>query len=67
MSTERITGAFRAETPEEAVRLAKEWIHAEPNVRLRTVCSVRPATRSDGARWPGVWSVELAVSAKDPT
>lgn len=63
--TERLAGAFRAETSAEAIALAKDWIRAEPRVRLRTVASCRPATR-DGRTWPGVWRVELVVSPKEP-
>jgi len=52
---DRITLGFRAETADEAVGLAKAWAHNEPNLRIKTVCSVR----RDGAYGP--WRVELAV------
>jgi hypothetical protein len=66
VSTERLAAAFRAETSEEAIALAKEWIRAEPRVRLRTIASCRPAVHPDGTPRPGVWTVEVVVNPKAP-
>lgn len=55
---------FGAPTAEEAQRLAREWAAAEPRLRLRTVCSVRPreARDTDLDSWgEPLWTVVLAV------
>lgn len=53
---EHIVVAFLADTPEEAVGLAKAWCREEPNLTLRTIGGVRrdPANA-------GLWHVTLVV------
>lgn len=58
--TQRLTAAFFADTPADAVAQAKAWLAAEPHLRLRTVCRVSrdPANARR-------WIVELAVSERE--
>lgn len=62
MTAERLTVAFLADSPADAVAAAKAWVAAEPALRLRTICSVRrdPANQRS-------WIVELAVNEKPGT
>ena len=59
--TYQLTGRFWAETSDDAIRQAKEWIHAEPALRLRTVAKVTAV--------PGLaaWDVTVAVAEANPT
>lgn len=50
----------RGETAAEAQAAAREWARAEPNVTLRTICSVRPCVHNGQPR-PGSWTVTLAL------
>lgn len=59
---EQMTGRFAAETSDEAVRQAKDWIHAEPHLRLRTIAKVVAEIR-DGTP-TGAWLVTVAVSPR---
>lgn len=58
---EHIVVAFLADTPEEAVMLAKAWCRAEPRLTLRTLGRVD----RDPAN-PGLWHVTLVVRRTTP-
>lgn len=56
--TEQLELRFMADSADDAVRQAKAWAKAEPNLRLRTIARVRQA---EGAGW----IVTLAVTWLD--
>lgn len=61
----RLTIAVAAASAADAQESARVWAKAEPRLRLRTVCSVRPrpAEATDVDDYWGLpqWLVELAV------
>lgn len=65
MSVERMTITVAAASAQEAQESARAWVRAEPRLRLRTVCSVRPrALRPTDVHDPwGLpsWDVDLAI------
>lgn len=58
--TTQLELAFFADSAADAVSAAKEWVRAEPRLRLRTIASVRldPANARR-------WIVTVAVNVKD--
>ena len=59
--SELLTITVEARTAEEAQQAARRWASAEPNIRLRAITRVRPATPAPGnAPNPERWSVEIA-------
>ena len=59
--THQLTGRFWADSSDDAISQAKEWIHAEPALRLRTVAKV---TAIEGT---SAFDVTLSVSPSNPT
>jgi hypothetical protein len=51
---ERISGWFTADTIEDAVRQARQWAEAEPNIDYYEVVSVQAV---DGRPRRGLWDV----------
>ncbi len=62
--TDRIDLAFHAETADDAMRQAREWAHAEPHIRLRTIASCRRVTHDDGHPQGDRWTVTVVVVAR---
>jgi hypothetical protein len=63
--SERLELCFGAPTAADAQRQARQWVAAEPRLRLKTICSVRPRSPQDTdldawgePRWTVVVSVE---------
>ena len=64
---ELLTLALDARTAEEAQEQARKWAAAEPNIRLRRITRVRPATPAPGnAPNPEKWAVEIAFVYVEP-
>ena len=65
--TELLTITVDARTAQEAQEAARLWARAEPNIRLRTITRVRPATPAPGnAPNPEKWAVEIAFVYVEP-
>lgn len=54
---ERIPLAFHATDSADAIRQAKAWARAEPNLRLRTIADVVPSGQPGGN-----WTVTVVVN-----
>ena len=68
--TELLTITVDARTAQEAQEAARLWARAEPNIRLRTITRVRPATppaaMPEGNEWHDKWAVEIAFVYVEP-
>ena len=65
--TELLTIVVDARTAQEAQEAARLWARSEPNIRLRTITRVRPATPAPGnAPNPERWEVEIAFVYVEP-
>lgn len=59
---ERMSGWFTAETIEDAVRQAREWAEAEPNVEYYEIVSIEAV---NGSPRRGLWDVTWNLAFKN--
>ncbi len=61
---ELISGWFTADTIEDAVRQAREWAEAEPNIEHYEIVSIEAV---DGRPRRGLWDVTWNLAFKNVT
>lgn len=59
---ERISGWFTADTIEDAVRQAREWAEAEPNIEYYEIVSIEAV---NGRPRRGLWDVTWNLAFKN--
>lgn len=73
-STERISGHFTADSIEHAVRQAREWAEAEPNIESYEIVSIEAVKRESRSwmwapigLWDATWDIVFRDNGGPPT